>query len=61
MERTYGDRQTVTYGVVWDQTNNDGEAVAPGTYQIEALDVGCTLPALDQCDLSASQTIEIVP
>ena len=30
-ERTYGDRQTVTYGVVWDQTTNDGEPVTPGT------------------------------
>ncbi|MCH7580511.1 MAG: hypothetical protein IIB22_09735 [Chloroflexi bacterium] len=60
MERTYGDRQTVTYGVVWDQTNNDGEAVAPGTYQIEALDVGCTLPALDQCDLSATIAVQIL-
>ena len=59
-ERTYGDRQTVTYGVVWDQTTNDGGAVEPGTYQIEALDVGCTLPALDQCNLSATIEVQIL-
>ena len=59
-ERAYGDSQTVTYGVVWDQTNNDGAPVEPGTYQIEALDVGCTLPALDQCDLSATIEVQIL-
>ncbi len=60
MERTYGDRQTVTYGVVWDQTTNDVAPVAPGTYQIEALDVGCTLPALNQCGLSATIDVQIL-
>ena len=59
-ERTYGDRQTVTYGVVWSQTSNDGAPVIPGTYQIEALDVGCTLPALNQCDLSATIEVQIL-
>ncbi len=59
-ERTYGDRQTVTYGVVWDQTGNDGLLVAPGTYKIEALDVGCTLPALDECNLSAAIEVQIL-
>ena len=59
-ERTYGDSQTVTYGVIWDQTNNDAGPVAPGMYEIEALDVGCTLPALDQCDLSATIEVQIL-
>lgn len=59
-ERTYGDRQTVTYGVVWDQTDNDGVQVPDGTYEIEAVDVGCTLPALDECNLSASIEVRIL-
>ena len=60
MDRSYGDRQTVTYGVIWDQTTNAGTPVAPGTFQIEALDVGCTLPALNQCNLSATIDVQIL-
>ena len=60
MDRSYGDRQMVTYGAVWDQTSNDGAAVIPGSYQIEALDVGCTLPALNQCNLSATIEVQIL-
>jgi hypothetical protein len=60
MDRPYGDRQTVTYGAIWDQTNNEGAPVAPGAYQVEALDVGCTLPALNQCNLSATIKVQIL-
>ncbi len=59
-ERTYGAQQTVTYGVVWDQTDNDGVPVPPGAYEIEAVDVGCTLPALNECDLSATIELQIL-
>ncbi|MCH7699265.1 MAG: hypothetical protein IH865_10060 [Chloroflexi bacterium] len=59
-ERTYGDRQTVTYGVVWDQTDNDGAPVPPGTYEIEAVDVGCTLPAVNECNLNATIEVQIL-
>ncbi len=59
-DRMYGHTQTVTYGVVWDQTANDGAPVASGRYEIEALDVGCTLPALDQCNLSATIDVQIL-
>ncbi len=58
--RTYGHTQTVTYGVVWDQTANDGAPVAPGRYEIEALEVGCTLPQLNQCNLSASIDVQVL-
>ncbi len=59
-ERTYSAQQPVTYGVVWNQTDNDGVPVPPGTYQIEAVDVGCTLPALDECHLSATIQAQIL-
>ncbi len=59
-ERPYGAQQTVTYGVVWDQTDNDGLMVGPGMYEIEAVDVGCTLPALDECNLSATIEVRIL-
>jgi len=60
MDRPYGDRQTVTYGAIWDQTTNEGAVVVPGAFQIEALDVGCTLPALNQCNLSATIEVQIL-
>ncbi len=60
MDRTYGDQQTVTYGVVWDLTDNAGAPVPPGTYEIEAVEVGCTLPALDECSLSSTVDVQIL-
>jgi hypothetical protein len=60
MDRIYGDRQTVTYGVIWDQLDNDEMQVEPGTYTVEATDLGCTLPAMNQCNLTATTEIQIL-
>jgi len=60
MDRTYGDRQTVTYGAVWDQLDNDDILVTPGTYTVEGVDVGCTVPGMTQCNLSATTEIQIL-
>ena len=59
-DRTYGHTQTVTYGAEWDQLDNDDLPVEPGTYTVETVELGCTLPALDECNLTATIEIQIL-
>ncbi len=59
VEVTFEPGETVTYSVVWNQQTNDGEQVAPGTYELHAYDVGCGMLPAFQCDLGATLVFEI--
>ncbi len=60
-ERTFEPGEAVHYWVVWNQDTNDGQDVGPGTYEVFGYDAVCRHAPLEDCDLIASQTIEIVP
>lgn len=41
-EETFQPGQKVTYSETWDQTDNEGQSVPPGTYQVTAMSSGCS-------------------
>ncbi len=51
--------QKVTYSEVWNQKTDSGEQVEPGTYELQALDVGCGTPTGRLCALGATLAFEI--
>ena len=62
-DRTFEPDEMFVHRTIWRQhIFNGGELVAPGTYTAFGFDVStCRYNTLENCDLIASQTIEIVP
>ena len=62
-DRTFEPDEMFVHRTIWRQhIFNGGELVAPGTYTAFGFDVStCRFNTLENCDLIASQTIEIVP
>lgn len=51
----------VSYEATWRFEDKDGDPVEPGTYELQAFDVGCiTLPAR-QCDLGEIIAVDVPP
>ena len=51
----------VTYGANWRFEDNNGNAVGPGTYELQIFDVGCTTDPIRQCDLGEVIAVDIPP
>ncbi|MCH7580512.1 MAG: hypothetical protein IIB22_09740 [Chloroflexi bacterium] len=51
----------VTYQATWRFEDKDGNRVEPGTYELEAFDVGCTMDPARQCDLGEVIAVDIPP
>ena len=60
-ERIHEPGESETFYGVWDQFSNSGDPVTPGPYEVRGHLAGCNAEPPEQCDLIASQTIEIVP
>jgi hypothetical protein len=54
--------ETLTYAMVWDQTDTEGNRVTPGGYTVEGLLPYCTLDdaTISQCPYEASSFFSIV-
>jgi len=61
LERTYEPDKSITFYGVWNQLSNGGDPVEPAKYEVRGHLTGCNADPPKQCDLIASQTIEIVP
>jgi hypothetical protein len=59
-EETYAPAEEVAFEATWEQTDNDGQPVAPGSYEIGAESSGCD-ETLATCGPSTVAIIEIVP
>lgn len=58
-EETYQPGETRRYRVVWDQTNQKGEQVEPGLYDVSADDLRCEFDAPATCTHGTSIVIRI--
>jgi hypothetical protein len=59
-EETYAPAEEVAFEETWEQTDNAGAPVEPGSYEIGAESTGCDEP-LATCGPSTVAIIEIVP
>ena len=49
----------VTYDATWRFEDKAGNDVGPGTYELEAFDVGCTMDPTRQCALGETITVDL--
>jgi hypothetical protein len=60
-EETIEQGEDVTYTEVWDQRDQDGKRVSPGSYQILGFSVGCADKQASDCQFGLGLLISIAP